>query len=415
MNCFEQLTHLGTEAPHVFENIVGMLVSQKFQQAHRTRLSQGDSGVDVWRWEGNQDGQRIFQVKFYVGKLKTRQKAEIEASYEMAHSSPVVKMRHWTLCLPGRLSIEDSHWLVEFLRKRSDVKIDLLDGDALLEILRAPGAAHARRELSARGMTGIPDGGAAILPVLYVDVENARKAHFDAVAFIMITNDGDRSVRELKVHVKFTSDTGYLAYFPSEARWQRIRSGILDCPSDFEIHARHPIHAGENLEVVQIPLRPKNFSFALDIYGDDMEPTFWLLKLPERAFLTGGRFEFEKHAKSARALVEQAKSQPSLSEASMILATEMLQIDDPTERGISHILSGVPGYDHHSAFYPWLRRGGQGVKFLEAESFEYAVAELVKLGFLKDIRYSADGGVGIYVFRPESEERLRNLLAQSVK
>ena len=325
-------------------------------------------------------------------------------------------MSRWTLCLPGRLSASDAKWFHDWRNGHSGVVIELWDGDKMMELLASSKASTARRELSRRGITGIPDGGATLLPLVFVNIEDAAKRGFDSALILQINNVGDKTAKDLKVKVKFTPSHCYPFGCPPHENWKKITNGMLDCPSDFEARALHPLHNGENILVIGIPFRGISaapFQMAVDIYAENTDAAHWFVEIPSAAFFTSGRHELQRRSSSALRDVKEMHV-THMSNGAVLIAAQMLENADASTRGVTLINQGHPSDPLLGMYMPWLNCGGQGVYQMKKPELRMALSELQSSGFLNQPEASTSTNTTVYEFRPDSEAALRRVLAELV-
>lgn len=414
MNSFEQLNHLGVAATHIFEDFATLLIRVEHPDSMRTRLSQGDGGVDAWVADPETDRQHVFQVKFHPGKLTEKRCAEIEESFKTALNSPRVDMSRWTLCLPGRLSTEDGTWFHNWKQAYPQIAIDLWDGDKLMELLASPKAASARKMLSKFDVSGVPSAGARLLPSVHVVFEETENPRFDAVLVVQIKNEGDKTARDLKAKVKFSPVACYPFGAPPPEKWSKIRNGMFESYSDFEIHALHSLHNDDKILVIEIPFKgisTEPFHLAIDIYAENTDAAHWFVEIPPSAFFKSGRHELQSRSASALGEVK-GKPVMTLSQPAVRIAKEILEIEDPSNRGVTLIEGGHPSDPLMGAYMPWLSRGGKGVRFMKKSLLRSALLELQGNGFLDTPVSSASTKTTVYEFHPEKETSLRTVVKE---
>jgi hypothetical protein len=410
----EQLRYLGAAATHVFEDIATLLIRVEHPDSMRTRLSQGDAGVDAWVADPGTDRQHVFQVKFYPGNLNRDRRDEIEKSFQTAFQSERVDMSRWTLCLPGRLSTEDATWFLRWRQGYQGITIDLWDGDKLMELLASPKAAPARRIISMYQVSGVPSGGSVLRPSVSVMVGAAVKPNYEAVLVFEIKNEGDRTANDLKAKVKFSQVACYPFGSPPPEKWAKIQDGMFDNYSDFEVHARHPLHNGDTILVTEIPCRGISinpFHLAVDIYAEDTDATHWFLSLPSSAFFKAGRHDLHLCTASARGEVKQWPV-THLSQDALRIAREILAVDDNYDRGVTLGAERNPLDMQMAAYTPWINRCGKGFRFMRKSQLMSALDELHGNGLLGAPVMSQSTKTTVYTLPSDMAERLRTVVKE---
>lgn len=135
-NEFKQLIdrHGDAGAREKFEDIISMALQRKDADAYQVKASQGDGGIDVFRGDIN-GTPIIYQCKFFVDKLGDSQKDQIRKSYKVALDN-YPNFLEWVLCIPKILTQDEHKWWSEFIKKHSEKKIDLMDGNRLVSLLK---------------------------------------------------------------------------------------------------------------------------------------------------------------------------------------------------------------------------------------------------------------------------------------
>jgi len=378
-NVFEQLPFLVDGAPETFETLATELLRVASPEVNRVRVARGDGGVDAFLGEwGTAGSLHVFQVKYFVETLNSSRRAQIRESFETARDNPRFVLTRWTLCLPVRLGQNDRQWFDEWRREQA-VPIDLIDGDAFVEILARPGAAPVRERLREMKAIGLMDGGPLLRPSLQF-VTQQLPSNFALVVRLTLTNGGDRTVRNIRLVVRH-SETGCLSWKAPADHWQHEKVGINLPVNPRTLSAKHPINPGETFPIFDIPfshLPNGSISVIIDVSAEDSQPRRWTFE--------GLIGEHGVIVELTDGPTVKAAPRPMFEEPKHPLAQELLrQIkanDDPATMGLSIILKDFQAGT--KAAYPSTGPHSRNVTVWPEADLEAAVAELVRLGWLAD-------------------------------
>jgi hypothetical protein len=215
-NPFQQLDALQPGPAHCFEEVVSTILRWTIPDVKRVRVYHGDGGVDSFTGEWGSNGElHVYQVKYFVDQWKASQKQQIRNSYRTARDSTSFRLKKWTLIVPTDLTAEDWGWFDPWKAGQAH-EIDLLNGSALTDLLRAPQCADARQMLKNWGVVGLPHE-----PVITAWVRLiTNPPRFALQSNVWIENTGDRSLRSLRLRIAH-SETNTVAV-PADPEWWRI-------------------------------------------------------------------------------------------------------------------------------------------------------------------------------------------------
>jgi hypothetical protein len=381
-NPFQQLRAVSEGPEAEFEAVCADLIRTQYPEAKRVRVHRGDGGVDAahgdWGTEGALD---VFQVKYLPDVLGDSQKQQIRESYNTAHANPHFKLRKWILCIPTILRQEDHAWF-DTWKNEQDTHIELWDGDKLETLLRLPAASASRERLKTLGVAGLPSPASELLPSMHArQLDKTKGTSF--VLQIDLTNSGDQAAENLRVVVEHTRETHHVAFAPF-VPWKH--ENVIYNPR--ELSLPRSLNPGESITVLVIPFgmdAPLQARIRIAITSLTTRRREWFAQVSETDIVQNSSIRLVPDTRPWP--VEEAKkpNDEPQSEVARQLLDKMHEHPDPESRGLTEILTQVPGQIGVTMFHPSiLIYGKHQVAGFESDTFEQAVAELISLGWLKD-------------------------------
>jgi hypothetical protein len=216
LNPFEQLEFFVPEPRQAFNEIVESLlrgqfgagVVQTFSEGGRIQVLEPSSGPSSKRFT-------LYQVKYFVRRWESYQRRQVrEDLLRTLREDEAV--RRWVLCVPTRMAAEDLRWFDDW-RKQQQIKVEVLDGNELLTMLKGPGGRIALEKMQSWGVT-IPVTDApqvrGRLRVSSAD-PNSGLTHY---LYASVYNCGARPAKDLRVELAH-SVTRCLSLQHDERHW----------------------------------------------------------------------------------------------------------------------------------------------------------------------------------------------------
>lgn len=128
-----------------FENLVAQALCTLYPDTHQIRLTRGDRGIDIYQGvlcpSPNSESKplKIYQCKYFPDRIDSSRQRQIKESLLRAHNS-YPHLDTWVLCVPCKLSNEESEWWQRFQREEGNgLCLELYDENKLLGLLRRAG------------------------------------------------------------------------------------------------------------------------------------------------------------------------------------------------------------------------------------------------------------------------------------
>ena len=399
-NPFEQLQFTSIEPRQAFEDTVASILRATIPKTRRIRVYKGDGGVDVFQGKYGEGGAvDVYQIKYFPGSFTDSRKQQIRDAFKTAASSRDYKLRKWILCVPSRLTKGDMRWFDEWLNGE-EVSVELLDGDDLTDLLQREECAAVRQQLHGWGLPGMRPGGARLEAGIYTRTQDVASTGLSFFLGVLLHNEGDLTARNVVVEVEH-AETHCLAWAAERTLWQE--DSPIGRVNPRKLRCKQNVNPGEKITVMGIPVRettPFPFSARITISAEDL-PLRTLFCTVAAAQLTAtGWIPFTNEAvefiKSAPA---SARPKPTNPYAKALL-DGVLSNPDEANRGVTEILSGMPGDPLHTYyFFTIASHGSTGVLKLRTNLFVQARKELIQLGWL--LPPVEGSNTALYEFSPE--------------
>lgn len=118
---FKEITGLKDSKQENFEELCSRLIINSYPDGKPVEGKGGDEGVDSF--VGIFNGEcRVYQCKYFIEKIGSAQRRQIEKSLKRAISSH--KLKSWTLMVPKNLTPSEIKWFQALQKKNGSLKMD---------------------------------------------------------------------------------------------------------------------------------------------------------------------------------------------------------------------------------------------------------------------------------------------------
>ena len=289
LNPFEQLEFFVPEPRQAFNEIVESLLRgqfgagalQSFSEEGRIQVLEPSPGLPS-------AGLTVYQAKYFVRRWESYQRRQVREALQRALRADQA-LRRWVLCVPTRMAAEDLRWFDDW-RRQQEIKVEVLDGNELLTILRSPSGHTAVERMQSWGAT-IPVADApqvwGRLRVSPAD-PNSGLAHY---LYTSVYNCGGRPAKGLRVELAH-SVTRCFSLRHDERQWH---DGGQTQLNPRLLRAYRPLLPKENRLVTVIPIclqTPLPVSLRLRFWTEETAMLEQHLSLDARMLAQGDEFDF---------------------------------------------------------------------------------------------------------------------------
>jgi hypothetical protein len=273
-NPFEQLDTLQSGAAHCFEEVASIILRRTLKDVHRVRVYCGDGGVDSFTGTWGETGEiDVYQIKYFITQWSDSHQQDIRDAYKTAANSSEYNLRDWILVVPSDLTRKDWQWFDNWrakTAKKTQRRIEVIEGAKLVDLLAKPECAAARQKLRDWQVQGLPSGASwegwvAIVP----DMEIYPKFSAALLVNVWLQNVGDKSARSVRLRLEhFRNDM--LSPAPDQRWWRKSATSL----NPWELECTKLIHRNDPVPIIAIPYHemPAEVSLSLRITAEDLSP-----------------------------------------------------------------------------------------------------------------------------------------------